>query len=212
MAVVAVAGTLAAPAVAQQYPQQQYPQQQYPQQQYPQQQYPQQQYPQQQYPQQQYPQQEYPQQNGQYDNGQYPTDPNYAGDPADEQGVYAPAPPPIPSYAYDRPPLPGPDYSWVDGYWNFAGGRYIWVRGYWGRPPYAGGYWVRPHYSGGRFFAGFWGGRSIGVRGFVRNDYRYSGRYSAPREVYRVPASRGYSFRGDHRSERSRGHFERGRR
>lgn len=195
MAVLAVAGAMTLPAIAQQYPQQQYPQQQYPQQQYPQQQYPQQQYP---------PQS--PAYNGQYDNGQY-ADPNY-GDTGYDQGVYAPAPPPIPSYAYDRPPLPGPDYSWVDGYWNFVGGRYLWVRGYWGHAPYAGGYWIAPHYSSGRYFGGYWGGRHEVVRGFAHNDYRYSGRYVAPRSSYRAPVSRSYNYRG---GERSGGHFERGR-
>ena len=183
MAVLALMGALALPAVAQQYPQPQYPSQN-------------------------------PAYNGQYDNGQYPADPNYGSyndDPASEQGVYAPAPPPIPSYAYDRPPVPGPDYSWVDGYWNFAGGRYLWVRGYWERPPYAGGYWVAPHYSGGRYFGGFWGGRHEVVGGFARNDFRSSGRYVAPRESYRAPASHSNSFRGDRREERSGGHFQRGR-
>ncbi len=38
--------------------------------------------------------------------------------------------------------MPGPGYYWVDGYWNFVGGRYAWVGGYWALPPYAGGYWV----------------------------------------------------------------------
>jgi hypothetical protein len=58
--------------------------------------------------------------NGRYDNGEYSRDPGYGaynGDPAyddSDQGVYAPAPPPVPSYAYQRPPMPGPGYYWVD--------------------------------------------------------------------------------------------------
>jgi len=85
------------------------------------------------------------------------------------------------------------------------------VRGYWAHPPYAGGYWVAPHYCGGRFFGRFWGGRHEVVRGFVRNDYRNSGQYTAPQESYRASESHSYSFRRDCREERSGDHFERGR-
>ena len=134
----------------------------------------------QQYPQQYPPAQVDPNVNGpdrytQYDNGQYTGNPSY---PAydNSQGDYAPVPPPIPSYAYQQPPMPGPGYYWVDGYWNFIGGRYSSVGGYWMVPPYAGGYWVAPRYSGGRFFRGYWGGASRNFgRGFVRDGYRYRG-------------------------------------
>lgn len=141
-----------------------------------------------------------------YDNGQYGGyDPNY-----DNSGVYAPAPPPMPSYAYNRPPMPGPGYYWVDGYWNFVGGRYIWVAGYWMTPPYAGGYWVAPRYTGGRFFFGFWGGArpayGYGYRGgygqvYVQNNYRYS----APRPMYRDNYSHGY--RGGYAHGGGHGHY-----
>ena len=148
----------------------------------------------QQYPQQSPPYQNDPNYNGQYDNrqssdGQYAGDPGngvYDGDPAydGQQGVYAPALPPTPNYAYQRPPMPGPGYYWVDGYWNFVGGRYAWVGGYWMLPPYASGYWMAPRYSGGHFFAGFWGGgrRDFG-RGFVGVAPRYPGRVVAPRQI-----------------------------
>jgi hypothetical protein len=136
--------------------------------------------------------------NSQYDSGQYGGDPGYGGS---DQGLYAPAPPPMPRYAYQRPPMPGPGYYWVDGYWDFLAGRYSWVGGYWMLPPYAGGYWVRPRYSGGRFFMGFWGGvrRDYG-RGFVSNDNRYQGHVQAPRQSYRAPAQSG-SVRNDYRSQ-----------
>jgi hypothetical protein len=145
--------------------------------------------------------------NGRYDNGEYSRDPGYGaynGDPAydgSNQGVYAPAPPPIPSYAYQRPPMPGPGYYWADGYWNLIGGRYSWVGGYWMLPPYAGGYWVPPQYSGGRFFLGFWGGgRRDFDRGLVRNAYRYQGRGQVPRQSYGAPTQSGTGFQGgDHR-------------
>ena len=145
--------------------------------------------------------QQYPQQDPRYQSdpaynqqqpnqGQY--DPNYDTDPSyaqDEQGVYAPAPPPAPSYAYDRPPMPGPDYFWVDGYWNWMGGRYSWVGGYWMLPPYAGGYWISPRYVGGRYFRGYWGGhRPVYNRGFVRS-------YRTPAPMYRAPAYRAPSYR-----------------
>src|SRR6266851_6304598 len=36
-------------------------------------------------------------------------------------------------YGYVRPPCPGPDYNWVDGYWSQDWGRNAWVPGYWAR-------------------------------------------------------------------------------
>ncbi|MBV8844787.1 MAG: YXWGXW repeat-containing protein [Bryobacterales bacterium] len=109
---------------------------------------------------------------GQYDPGQ----PGYA----------APAPPPAPAYAY-QPPAPGPGYLWIDGFWNFAGGRYVWSNGYWTLPPYGGSYWVAPRYYGGRFYGGHWGGS-----GFVRHD---NFRYTAPRGFDRGERGRS-DFRG----------------
>ena len=129
--------------------------------------------------------------NGQYDNGQYPADASYNGDPAYNQGYDAPPPPPMPNYGYQRPPMPGPDYYWVDGYWSWVGGRYTFVRGYWMLPPYAGGYWIAPRYYSGRYFGGFWGGgRRDFDRGYTRRDYGYQARVEVPRQSYRVEASR----------------------
>lgn len=129
--------------------------------------------------------QQYPQQYPQRDEPYYQSDPYYDNQGGYDQagygqgGVYAPAPPPMPRYAYNRPPMPGPGFYWVDGYWNRVGPRYVWVNGFWGRPPYAGGYWVAPRYTGGRFFLGFWGGGGSNYnRGFVqsyRPDYRFKG-------------------------------------
>jgi hypothetical protein len=113
--------------------------------------------------------QQYPQRNGPYQD--YGYDDGYYGG---NQGIYAPAPPPIPRYAYNRPPMPGPDYRWVDGYWNYARPRYLWVKGYWARPPYAGGYWVAPRYNSGRFFVGFWGG---GNPGYHRGNGGYGSNF-----------------------------------
>ncbi len=107
--------------------------------------------------------------------------PNYGPNYDPNYGYQAPPPPPPPAYAYSRPPMPGPGYLWVDGYWGFYGGRYAWTRGYWRQPPYAGGYWVAPRYSGGRFFAGFWAGPRGG--GYVRGP------------AYRAPYGRGFHGR-----------------
>ena len=163
----------------------------------------------QQYPQQYPPGQVDPRVNGpdpytQYDNGQYTGDPSYPDQAYDGiQGDHAPAPPAIPSYAYQRPPMPAPGYYWVDGYWNFIGGRYSWVAGYWMVPPYAGGYWVAPRYSSGRFFRGYWGGaRRDFDRGSVGGGYRFRGSFQTPQQSYRAPAPRGSEFGGSYRDSR----------
>jgi hypothetical protein len=67
--------------------------------------------------------------------------------------VYAPPPPPVAAY---MPPCPGPDYSWVAGYWYPAGPRYAWRAGYWARPPYARGYWEAPRYYERHYYPGYW--------------------------------------------------------
>ena len=76
---------------------------------------------------------------------------------------YAPAPvvvynaPPVaPRMAYVAPPMPGPGYAWVNGYYAPAGAGWGWHAGYWARPPYARAMWVGPRYMGGRYFAGYW--------------------------------------------------------
>jgi hypothetical protein len=67
--------------------------------------------------------------------------------------VYAPPPASIVTYA---PPMPGPGYSWVSGYWYPAGPRWAWRAGYWARPPYARAYWVAPRYYGRHYYGGYW--------------------------------------------------------
>lgn len=185
LAMLVVAGGLASTMFGQQYPPQQYPSQ---------------------YPQQDPRYQGYPDDEGYYDDN----DPAYA-----DPGIYAPAPPPLPQYAYVRPPMPGPGYFWVDGFWNFTGRNYVWVAGYWMQPPYSGGYWVRPRYTGGRFFAGFWG-RPGPARNF-RPAYR--GPAPVPHgNVYRDNGNRGNGngYRGngngyrDNRGPRQDNHGARG--
>src|SRR6266536_3184172 len=57
-------------------------------------------------------------------------------------GYYALTPP---SYAAVRPPCPGPDYSWNDGYWAAERGRRVWVNGYWNRHSGFRGYEAAPY-------------------------------------------------------------------
>jgi WXXGXW repeat (2 copies) len=43
---------------------------------------------------------------------------------------------PPPPFRYEAPPpIPGPGYIWVDGYWVPEGGRGVWKHGAWVRPP-----------------------------------------------------------------------------
>ena len=78
-------------------------------------------------------------------------------------------PPPPPRVVRVRPPAPGRDFVWVDGYWYAGGGRYRWHNGYWSRPPYAGARWIAPHHDGQRFFDGYW----EGGRGRLAHDHRW---------------------------------------
>ncbi|MDP9039680.1 MAG: YXWGXW repeat-containing protein [Acidobacteriota bacterium] len=68
--------------------------------------------------------------------------------------------PPPPMRYERRPPMPGPGYAWVDGYWAVDRGRYVWVPGRWNQPPYPGAYWSHPHYDhyqdGWRMHEGHW--------------------------------------------------------
>jgi hypothetical protein len=76
--------------------------------------------------------------------------------------VYAPAPvavyapPPAPVVSYYRPACPGPDYSWVSGYWYPSGPRYAWRAGYWARRPYRRSVWVAPRYYRSTYYHGYW--------------------------------------------------------
>ena len=80
---------------------------------------------------------------------------------------------PPPSYAYNIPPCPGPDYTWVDGYWSQDYGRNTWVAGYWNRQPfrsgYQSGYQVAPRFDN-RFYDG--DDRRGFTRGYEQDRYR----------------------------------------
>ena len=85
-----------------------------------------------------------------------------AAPPASAQvnfGVRIGEPPPPLRYEA-RPPIPGPGYAWVDGYYEPFEGHYRWHAGYWNRPPYAGAYWMHPHWDhypdGWHMHEGYW--------------------------------------------------------
>ena len=83
-------------------------------------------------------------------------------------GITIGAPPP-PRVVRVRPAIPGPGYTWVDGYWYPVGRRYVWHDGYWTRPPYPGAVWVLPRHDGERFYEGYW----EGDRGRFAHEHRW---------------------------------------
>jgi hypothetical protein len=97
-------------------------------------------------------------------------------------GGYGPGYYPPPAYTQYMPPCPGPDYSWVEGYWVPRGGRNIWINGFW-RSPYVTGYRVAPRYAAPRYYNNSYRGsdRNRGSdnryqnRGRERNDNRSRG-------------------------------------
>jgi hypothetical protein len=72
-------------------------------------------------------------------------------------GIRIGAPPPARA-EHAQPRRPGPDYTWIGGYWYPVSGKYKWHAGYWTRPPYAGATWVAPHHDGQEYHAGYWNG------------------------------------------------------
>jgi hypothetical protein len=102
--------------------------------------------------------------------------------------VYAPGA----AYNY-RPPCPGPEYVWIEGYYDGYGN---WIEGYWALPPYVGAYWVAPRLLSGRFFAGYWGGGRREWRREPRHEERRDFR-PPMRAPEPMPAPR--EFRRDNR-------------
>lgn len=78
-------------------------------------------------------------------------------------------PPPRPRVVRIQPIRPGPDFTWIDGYWYPNGHRYKWHDGYWTRLPYAGARWIGPRHEGGMFYDGYW----EGDRGRFGHDHRW---------------------------------------
>jgi len=86
------------------------------------------------------------------------------------------APPPLP--VYDQPPIPGPGYVWVPGYWAWNGDEYYWTPGYWATPPAVGLYWTPPYWAfvdgSYDFYPGYWG-PTVGFYGGVDYGSGYTG-------------------------------------
>ena len=86
------------------------------------------------------------------------------------------APPLLPIYA--QPPIPGPGYIWIPGYWAWDGTEYYWVPGYWAMPPAVDLLWT-PGYWGWDngvyvFNAGYWG-PTVGYYGGIDYGFGYTG-------------------------------------
>src|SRR6476646_2851469 len=71
-------------------------------------------------------------------------------------GGFGPGYYPPPAYSQYVSPCPGPDYSWVDGYWAPQGGRNVWIAGFW-CPLVVRGYRVAPRYVAFRYYNSFRG-------------------------------------------------------
>ncbi len=86
------------------------------------------------------------------------------------------APPPLP--VYDQPPIPGPGYVWVPGYWAWGPYGYYWVPGTWVLPPAIGLLWTPPWWSfvdgAYVFHVGYWG-PVVGFYGGINYGFGYFG-------------------------------------
>ena len=67
-------------------------------------------------------------------------------------------PPPPPRVFVAPPPIPGPEFVWVESYWYPVGNHYRWHDGYWTRAPYPSARWIGPRHDGERYFEGYWEG------------------------------------------------------
>jgi len=76
-------------------------------------------------------------------------------------------PPPPNRIERVRPPQPGRDYVWVNGYWYPVNNRWTWHQGYWTRPPYPGAHWVEPRHERAYYYNGYW----EGDRGRVEHNH-----------------------------------------
>jgi hypothetical protein len=83
-------------------------------------------------------------------------------------GIRIGPPPPV-RVVRVRPRSPGPEYSWIAGYWYPVGSRYKWHDGYYTRPAYAGATWVAPRHENQMYYNGYW----KGDRGEVRHDHKW---------------------------------------
>ncbi len=120
-------------------------------------------------------------------------------------GGYGPGYYPPPNYEEYVAPCPGPDYSWVDGYWEPQGGRNVWFDGYW-RRPYVSGYRVAPRYVQPRYYNSYrgydrdWGDNRYQNRGNQRFENRGNQRFdNRGGERYDNRGNQRYDNRGNQR-------------
>jgi WXXGXW repeat (2 copies) len=87
------------------------------------------------------------------------------------------APPPLP--VYEQPPIPGPGYLWLPGYWSYGPYGYFWVPGTWMEPPAVGLLWTPGFWGWSSGFyvwnPGYWAPQ-IGFYGGVNYGFGYPGR------------------------------------
>jgi hypothetical protein len=87
------------------------------------------------------------------------------------------APPPLP--VYEQPPIPGPGYLWLPGYWSYGPYGYFWVPGTWMEPPAVGLLWTPGYWGWSAGFytwnPGYWAPQ-IGFYGGVNYGFGYPGR------------------------------------
>lgn len=76
--------------------------------------------------------------------------------PAVSVGIEIGAPPRPPHIYSRRPPVPGPNFVWIQGYYEPVGREYRWREGYWAPRPYPRAVWVAPRYHGRRYYPGYW--------------------------------------------------------
>lgn len=71
-------------------------------------------------------------------------------------GGYYAAPPPRPAIVEYAAPAPGPEFTYINGYYAPGAYGYAWHGGYWARRPFYGARWVAPRYYGHRYYGGYW--------------------------------------------------------
>lgn len=89
-------------------------------------------------------------------------------------------PPPPPRVVRVVPPTPGPEYTWINGYWYADGRKWRWHDGYWTRPPYGGARWVPARHDGRMFYEGYW----EGDRGRFAHDHRWDRDHDRDRDRF----------------------------
>jgi hypothetical protein len=86
--------------------------------------------------------------------------------------------PPPPLIVYQQPYVPGPDYIWTPGYWEWGDAGYFWVPGAWVLPPEPGllwtpGYWDNEGDEYG-WHPGYWA-NNVGYYGGINYGFGYFG-------------------------------------